>query len=103
MYHSQLRSFHAVVVHGGFSSAARHLNLSHPEHSAALQAPLAREAGGWGQCVGPDGQPVFRDTNDPDYQLVLRHLREGVVAREQPGVHAILRAARAAPGDGDGE
>ncbi len=30
MYHSQLRSFHAVVVHGGFSSAARQLNLSQP-------------------------------------------------------------------------
>ena len=30
MYHSQLRSFHAVAVHGGFSSAARQLNLSQP-------------------------------------------------------------------------
>ncbi|MCG8560524.1 MAG: LysR substrate-binding domain-containing protein [Hyphomicrobiales bacterium] len=30
MYHSQLRSFHAVAVHGGFSNAARELNLSQP-------------------------------------------------------------------------
>ena len=30
MYHSQLRSFHAVARHGGFSNAARQLNLSQP-------------------------------------------------------------------------
>lgn len=30
MYHSQLRSFHAVAQHGGFSNAARQLNLSQP-------------------------------------------------------------------------
>lgn len=30
MYHSQLRSFHAVALHGGFSNAARQLNLSQP-------------------------------------------------------------------------
>lgn len=30
MYHAQLRSFHAVMLHGGFSSAARQLNLSQP-------------------------------------------------------------------------
>jgi aminoethylphosphonate catabolism LysR family transcriptional regulator len=30
MYHSQLRAFHAVAVHGGFSKAAAKLNLTQP-------------------------------------------------------------------------
>jgi len=54
-------------------------NLSHPEKSMILMAPLAKEKGGYGWCKtkATDGQPaqpalVFRDTQDPDYQTILR-------------------------------
>lgn len=44
----------------------RHINLSNPAHSAALQAPLAKAAGGWGLCKA-DGKAVFKDKGDVDY------------------------------------
>ena len=54
-------------------------NLSHPEKSMILMAPLAEETGGYGWCKtkstdGKPGQParVFSDTQDPDYQTILR-------------------------------
>ena len=71
----------------------RHLNLSCPSHSAALQAPLAREAGGWGLCL-KDGTPVFRDKNDPDYTKALSALQNGVVRKTgivTQGVRELLR------------
>jgi hypothetical protein len=68
----------------------RHLNLTQPEHSLALQAPLAAAAGGLQMCVQQDRRPVFGDRNDPDYQRALRALREGVVRRDQPGVRELL-------------
>ena len=42
-------------------------NLSHPEKSMILLAPLAKEAGGYEWCKAEDGQPaaVFRDTQIP--------------------------------------
>jgi hypothetical protein len=64
------RSSHALV------------NLTRPEKSILLLAPLAREAGGWSACreINPDGglgQPVvtFRDQNDADYKAVLANIR----------------------------
>jgi len=55
----------------------RHLvyNLTHPEKSLILLAPLSSEAGGYGLCRHR-GKPdesvtVFADTNDPDYQKIL--------------------------------
>lgn len=59
---------------------SRHIvfNLSHPEHSLVLLAPLTREAGGLQLCQQFDerGQPqsaaaVLTDKNDPDYQKLL--------------------------------
>lgn len=52
----------------------RHLlyNLSRPELSLLLQAPLAKSAGGSESC----GSPVFAGTDDPDYQIVLRAIQE---------------------------
>jgi hypothetical protein len=50
---------------------ARNLNLSHPEWSPLLQAPLDKDAGGWGLCENPDGTPVFADKNDPRYRALL--------------------------------
>ena len=47
-----------------------------------LKAPLAKEAGGyeWCKTKSGDGQPdqparVFRDTQDPDYQAILRAIQ----------------------------
>ncbi|MBW7862825.1 MAG: hypothetical protein GX580_06435 [Candidatus Hydrogenedens sp.] len=56
---------------------ARHLvfNLTRPEYSLMLLAPLAKEAGGYGICNAQDGdgapRAVFADTADPDYQAIL--------------------------------
>ena len=55
----------------------RHLNLTHPELSAALRAPLAKEAGGWGLCQ-KDGAPVFADAKDADYGKMRQALETGV-------------------------
>jgi hypothetical protein len=51
------------------------INLTRPEHSALLNAPLAKAAGGQGLCRTTDGQPVFATTEDPGYQTILRGLR----------------------------
>ena len=74
----------------GFQKTQQHLNvprhyslnlynLTHPENSMILKAPLAKEAGGWGWCRkkaadGKAGPParVFANTEDPDYQSILR-------------------------------
>jgi hypothetical protein len=65
---------------------SRHLvfNLTGPENSLMLLAPLAKEAGGYGLCVAaaPDSAgeaeaAVFADRQDPDYQKILAMCREG--------------------------
>jgi rhodanese-related sulfurtransferase len=85
---------------------SRHLmfNLSRPEKSLILLAPLAQAAGGYGLCreedvprhsssvalgaphvpsdegrAANDGrqEPIFADTNDPDYQKILALCRAG--------------------------
>ena len=73
----------------------RHLNLTHPEHSHALQAPLAESAGGLGWCAGKDGKPVFAWKDDPDCKRILKALTEAVVVRDQPGVKELLRQRKA--------
>ncbi|NIA15318.1 MAG: hypothetical protein GWP08_14710 [Nitrospiraceae bacterium] len=60
---------------------SRHIlyNLSRPEHSLQLLAPLARAAGGYGICLTKPEEPksamkprpVFAETSDPDYQTLL--------------------------------
>jgi hypothetical protein len=55
---------------------SRHIvfNLSRPEQSLILLAPLAKDAGGWGLCRDPQTQQpglVFTDTSDPDYRKLL--------------------------------
>lgn len=62
---------------------SRHLvfNLSRPEQSLMLLAPLAVEAGGYGLCRVPGTEspapPVFADTHDPDYQVLLTMINAG--------------------------
>ena len=45
-------------------------NLSHPEKSMILLAPLAKESGGYGWCKteADESAAVFRDNQDPDYR-----------------------------------
>ena len=43
-------------------------NLSRPEKSLLLLAPLAKSAGGYGLCDTNQPQAVFASTADPDYQ-----------------------------------
>jgi len=64
--------------------ARRHwvFNLSRPEKSLMLLAPLARSAGGHGLCrpPGPAGKgapAVFADRNDPGYQAILAMIQAG--------------------------
>lgn len=53
---------------------SRHIlfNLSRPENSLALLAPLSPAAGGFGLCTNAQtGAPIFADKNDADYQTLL--------------------------------
>ena len=55
---------------------SRHIvfNLSRPEKSLMLLAPLAESAGGWGICRDPKTKrpvTVFADTGDADYRKIL--------------------------------
>jgi hypothetical protein len=51
-------------------------NLTRPEHSLILLAPLAKAAGGYAICRTQNGQAVFADTTDPDYRTLLKLVRE---------------------------
>ncbi len=69
---------------GGIYEPVHRINLTHPEWSLALTAPLAKEAGGLGLCQDKDGTPyIFKDKNDPDYKtmlMVFKKLNEGLLA-----------------------
>ena len=52
-------------------------DLSYPEESKALLAPLSRSANGLGFCEAKSGKPVFESTDDPDYQTILRGIQRG--------------------------
>jgi hypothetical protein len=77
------------VAHSGMR--VRHLNLSNPSHSAALQAPLAKAAGGWGLCGGKDGKPVFASRDDDDYGKALQALKTGVERRTGLAVKGVAQ------------
>jgi len=47
-------------------------NLSRPEKSLILRAPLAQEAGGLALCE----ETTFKDTNDPLYQQILAAIKD---------------------------
>ena len=61
----------------------RHLlfNLTHPEKSLFLKAPLAKSAGGFG--MGEDGKSVFASTDDPDYKVLLAMIQDGKAVLEK--------------------
>ena len=67
-------------------------NLSHPEKSLILLAPLAKEAGGYGWCKpgkekAEDGKTkaVFQNTHDPDYQAILNAIQATKARQEKSG------------------
>lgn len=47
------------------------MNLTNPEASPLLLAPLAKREGGWGRCGN-----IFEDRNDPDYRTLLAALHK---------------------------
>ncbi len=53
------------------------INLTNPAYSLFLQAPLSKEAGGAGLCQRENGEAVFKDKNDPDYQKALKAIQLG--------------------------
>jgi len=63
-------------------NTSRHIvfNLSRPEKSLLLLAPLAQEAGGWGLCREVKTSaptPVFSSATDPDYQKLIALIARG--------------------------
>jgi hypothetical protein len=66
---------------------SRHIvfNLTRPEKSLLLLAPLAEASGGFGLCRNQDGTPanVFANTDDPDYGKLLAMICAGKENLEQ--------------------
>jgi hypothetical protein len=64
---------------------ARHAvwNLSRPDLSLMLLAPLALEAGGYGMCRGDDGAAVFPTSEDEGYQALLALAEAGKARIEE--------------------
>jgi hypothetical protein len=60
-------------------------NLSHPEKSMILRAPLAKAAGGYAWCKTKDGQPasVFADVHDAEYQAILKAIESAKSRQEE--------------------
>ncbi len=56
---------------------SRHIiyNLTNPEASTILLAPLSTEAGGYGLCIGPSGRPVFENTKDRRYMAIMEAVK----------------------------
>jgi hypothetical protein len=54
------------------------VNMTNPEASPLLLAPLAKNAGGWGRC----GE-VFESREDPDYKLILKGIGEGKAGADE--------------------
>ena len=60
-------------------------NLAKPDKSAILLAPLAKEAGGWGECRAKNeseeqskaAESLFRDKNNADYGILLAWIEAG--------------------------
>ncbi len=54
-------------------------NLTRPEKSPLVLAPLASEAGGWGLCE----PTVFAGTEDPDYRTILGAIRRSAARHQE--------------------
>ncbi len=74
---SQFQHGHGRISRIGQYGPSERINLTHPEWSSALTAPLAKESGGFGFCKTKTGEPVFSDKKDVDYQRMLTAIRLG--------------------------
>jgi hypothetical protein len=62
-----------MVINGAWGRQLEpYANLSRPEKSCILRAPLAKEAGGLALCK----ETTFKDTRDPLYQEMLAAIRD---------------------------
>ncbi|MBQ9873536.1 MAG: hypothetical protein IJM30_03645 [Thermoguttaceae bacterium] len=52
-------------------------DLSYPELSKAVRAPLSESAGGLGTCEKKSGKKVFESKDDPDYKTILAAIERG--------------------------
>jgi len=59
------------------------LNLSRPEHSRLLLAPLSKGAGGYGICEAKSRKPVLTSRNAPEYKSLLADIRKGAAALDR--------------------
>lgn len=52
---------------------SRHIlyDLTEPENSTLLLAPLSKNKGGYGLCKNKNGESIFTDRNDQDYRILL--------------------------------
>ncbi len=75
--HSGNKSVPDCVSNDG-AAHTRHLvyNLTLPEKSLMLKAPLATSADGHGTCKDANNKPVFADVSDPDYKAILAMIDE---------------------------
>jgi len=62
-----------IVLYG----PANRINLTRPEWSLVLTAPLSKKAGGLGLCKSKEDKPIFKDKTDRDYQAMLEALQKG--------------------------
>ncbi len=68
---------HDLAQGNGRFSRLEIFDLSYPDQSKAVRAPLAKSAGGLGICQMKSGKPVFTDKNDPDYKTILAGIERG--------------------------
>ena len=71
----------------GTSPADAWVNLTNPKLSRVLTAPMVKESGGLGLCLGADKKPqaVFKNANDPDFVAMLAAIEEGAkLLRDKP-------------------
>ena len=67
---------HGRVSMIGQIGPVHRINLTHPEWSQMLTAPLAKSAGGMGLCKTADSGAVFKDKKDADYQAISKALKK---------------------------
>ncbi|MBR4834582.1 MAG: hypothetical protein IKU86_09695 [Thermoguttaceae bacterium] len=68
---------HDLSQSNGRFSRLEIFDLSYPEQSKAVRAPLSKAAGGLGVCEAKSGKPVFTDKDDPDYRTILAGIERG--------------------------
>jgi mono/diheme cytochrome c family protein len=87
VYERRCSSCHAQYMPAGTSPADAWVNLSNPKLSRVLTAPMVKECGGLGLCLGADKKPqaVFKNAGDPDFVAMLAAIEEGAkLLRDKP-------------------